>query len=287
MNENVIVSDQLQGARSLRDLRNLLSKSEFVFHDSKRCAECGTDFGNGDSLSEEVSLDLHSGPSLPEDVTVTMLKCRTCNKYCALWCCGRWCSFEEFLNFDGHVQEEFTRVRSPADHLIVFVLSQVCYNQQDIELSYGESPFLPNSHSDRSKLIWKNNEAVGFYTIKQKGSAYPGYPLSSYSLNMLDAIYVRRKWRHLGLASHAISDFISEFPNEDLGFSDPVSQSLLGVLWRYLSGCPKMCDHFWVCSYTGEPGYRWNVYLQMKTAKWKEKTQAAKKTSGLALKQLM
>lgn len=68
------------------------------------------------------------------------------------------------------------------------------------------------------------------------GSAYPGYPLSSYSLSMLDAIYVRRKWRNLGLASRAISDFITEFPNEDLGFSDPVSQSLLGGQLTFVTG---------------------------------------------------
>lgn len=73
-----------------------------------------------------------------------------------------------------------------AERLCLFTLSQICCRQEDrtkliiqsecdqttSHSDYEEEvcPFLPPGPTEFGKILWINGEAVGFYTVKQKGT---------------------------------------------------------------------------------------------------------------------
>lgn len=59
------------------------------------------------------------------------------------------------------------------------------------------------------------------------GSQLLDSALETYSMPMLDTIYVRKDKRRRGFAERMMQDFIASHPSTDLGISEPISKSML------------------------------------------------------------
>lgn len=166
-----LLQKALKTTLTATELKLLLElKSEYSAKWKRRsCANCENKLSEGVNSSDVVRFSVLPCAFL-DDITVSLLLCKVCNKCDALWLNSDWCSIDDVLKDTDVYQLRFSQAESCVDHLRMFLLSQVCHNQQDLDLSAGESPFLPPNPSDLSTLIWKDNHAVGFYTIKRKGN---------------------------------------------------------------------------------------------------------------------
>ena len=59
----------------------------------------------------------------------------------------------------------FSQVQSEVERVILFLLSK----RVGEKLPEEETVFSPHPRMEMSKILWLNKEAVGFYTVKQKG----------------------------------------------------------------------------------------------------------------------
>lgn len=116
------------------------------------------------------------------------------------------------------------------ERVVLFLLSQVVERS-----SQEEALFSPHPHTELGKLLWRDGEAVGFYTIKQKGSLCGRWTSQCYLLPVLDTVMVRRRWRRRGLGLQMLEDFCSSYPKEEaLGVSSPLSPSMVAVCRKFL-----------------------------------------------------
>ena len=44
---------------------------------------------------------------------------------------------------------------------------------------------------------------------------------------VVDSVYIRSEYRNRGFGTGILSDVIARFPNEDIGFSKPISSGML------------------------------------------------------------
>lgn len=55
-----------------------------------------------------------------------------------------------------------------------------------------------------------------------------------YRMPVVDTAYIRSGYRNRGFGTDILSDVVARFPNEDIGFSRPISNGMLRS--RYMSG---------------------------------------------------
>jgi len=67
-------------------------------------------------------------------------------------------------------------MKDHSEHVTLYILINICHNQYDFDPDLQESPFRCHSSTELGWLLWKNGEAVGFYTIKNKGKFIPLFP---------------------------------------------------------------------------------------------------------------
>ncbi|TNN43973.1 Protein FAM169B [Liparis tanakae] len=124
------------------------------------------------------------------------------------------------------------------ERVIVFLLSRVA------ERSPREEPlFSLHPRTESCKLLWRDGQAVGFYTFKHKGSLCDGWSGRCYLLPALDTVLVRRSWRRRGLGLQMLEDFCASFPEERfLGVSSPLSPGMAA------GQPPSLLAHFFLFS---------------------------------------
>lgn len=117
------------------------------------------------------------------------------------------------------------------ERVVLFLLSQVIFGI--LERPLGEDLYFSvYSMWEHGKILWQNGEAVGFYTIKKKGSLCDSCTGQSYQLPVLDSVFVRSHWRRTGLAFQMLEDFCSSQPSEAiLGISFPMSPGMYGGMY--------------------------------------------------------
>uniref|UniRef100_A0A7N8X9S8 Family with sequence similarity 169 member B n=1 Tax=Mastacembelus armatus TaxID=205130 RepID=A0A7N8X9S8_9TELE len=94
--------------------------------------------------------------------------------------------------------------------------------------SQEEALFSLHPRTESCKLLWRDGQAVGFYTIKHKGNLCDSWSGSCYQLSVLDTMLVRRSCRRRGFGLQMLEDFCSSFPTEQfLGVSSPLSPSMV------------------------------------------------------------
>jgi len=59
------------------------------------------------------------------------------------------------------------------------------------------------------------------------GAAFPQCAVIRSALNTVDAVYVRTGYRRQGIATAMIADLCERFPNEYIGFNEPISPALM------------------------------------------------------------
>ncbi|KZS10158.1 Uncharacterized protein APZ42_025457 [Daphnia magna] len=110
------------------------------------------------------------------------------------------------------------------------------------------------------KLLFMNQKAVGFYVVRLKGLQEEGGP--PFELPILDAVYICKAHRRQGWGTAMIEELVAvHFPDEDIGFSQPISHSLELVLKKFLLTNPRHRDKLWAVENCGEEGDRLNLWL--------------------------
>merc|ERR1711976_188379 len=196
--------------------------------------------------------------------SLTVVECSNCKSYTLLLLEAQWKSLEDCLQSSDKSKSGIHLVNSEQDAVCLWLLSQVCHNQHDLDTKLDESPFTTYPKDEYAKLIYEQGTAVGFYTLKLKGKPYSSSVLETYSMTMVDTMYVRKPWRGKGLGHQLLEDVFSSFPMQSIGFTQPVSRSLLNSLWKLLLQRKDLRDKLWLCAYTGEEGYKENAWFHLR-----------------------
>ncbi|XP_020557218.1 soluble lamin-associated protein of 75 kDa isoform X7 [Oryzias latipes] len=81
----------------------------------------------------------------------------------ALYVQDRWWPLDEVLRTSSQSRSGLVQVRSLMERVVVFLLSQVVERPLLGEISFALHP-----RTESCKVLWRDNQAVGFYSIKPK-----------------------------------------------------------------------------------------------------------------------
>ncbi|XP_067871263.1 protein FAM169B isoform X3 [Heterodontus francisci] len=84
----------------------------------------------------------------------------------ALYLCGRWWSVDDVLRTSNDARQELLQVLSVGEQIVLYLLNRVVYLSR--EWLPGNIPFRLHPANQSAKIVWRNREAVGFYTVKQE-----------------------------------------------------------------------------------------------------------------------
>ncbi|GAA6093522.1 protein FAM169B isoform X2 [Tachysurus ichikawai] len=181
----------------------------------------------------------------------------------AIYMYRKWWSISDVLKTSSKSRNGLVCVESVMERVILFLLSQIVFGM--LERSPGEHVYF-STHpvSEYGKIFWQDGEAVGFYTVKNKGSLCNGYTAQSYLLPVLDTLFVRSHWRRRGLALQMLQDFCRSMPTERvLGISYPISPSMYRVCKKYLEIHHEQREHLYEVEAPGNWSQRRNVWLNI------------------------
>uniref|UniRef100_A0A3P8X1B6 Protein FAM169B-like n=1 Tax=Cynoglossus semilaevis TaxID=244447 RepID=A0A3P8X1B6_CYNSE len=148
----------------------------------------------------------------------------------ALFLCGKWWSVESVLQTSCDARSGLVLVQSMVERVIMFLLSRVVDRPHQQQALFSLHP-----RTETSKLLWRDGQAVGFYTIKLK-SLCDGWSGRCFLLPVLDTVMVRRGYRRRGFGLEILQDFCTWFSSEQfLGLSSPLSYSM--------AACRKFLQH--------------------------------------------
>lgn len=151
------------------------------------------------------------------------------------------------------------QVETVGERVVLYVLNRIVYRAK--EKSKDEVPFLCHSENDFAKIIWKNGEAIGFYSVKPEGSLFiyvlktlktscltvctvlyiwdhflpyvcstgslcSNFLTQRYQLPVLDSMFVRKCHRGYGHGLQILEDFVDSFRSTSLGLKYPLSPAL-------------------------------------------------------------
>ncbi|XP_050990370.1 protein FAM169B [Labeo rohita] len=181
----------------------------------------------------------------------------------ALYLQGKWWPVGDVLKTSNKSRCGLVLVESVMERVVLFLLSQVIFGILERSLE-EDLYFSAYSLFEHGKILWQNGEAVGFYTVRKKGSLCDGCTGQSYQLPVLDTVFVRSHWRRTGLALQMLEDFCSSQPSESvLGISFPLSPGMYGVCKKYLEIHKEERDRLYEVEAPGGWAQRRNVWLNI------------------------
>ncbi|XP_060780352.1 protein FAM169B [Neoarius graeffei] len=191
---------------------------------------------------------------LPEDETQVV----------AIYMLHKWWPISDVLKTSSKSRNGLVFVESVMERVILFLLNQIVFGM--LERPMGEHVyFSPHPVSEYGKIFWQDGEAVGFYTVKKKGSLCNGCTGQCYLLPVLDTVFVRSHWRRNGLAMQMLQDFCKSMSTERvLGISYPISPSMYGVCKKYLEIHHEQRERLYEVEPPGNWSQRRNVRFQMR-----------------------
>ncbi|XP_054633088.1 protein FAM169B-like [Dunckerocampus dactyliophorus] len=182
----------------------------------------------------------------------------------ALYLHGRWWSVDDVTRTSCKSRVGLVPVRSFTERLIMFLLSQVVDGPSRTEVLFS-----PHPRTESAKLLWVDGRAVGFYTVKHKGSLCDGRSSRCYLLPVLDSVLVRKSWRRRGLGLKMLADFCSSFPGEEeLGVSVPLSSSMVAVCRRFLQLHEDHRERLYEVEAPGGWTQRRNIWLNIQLRRY-------------------
>uniref|UniRef100_UPI003AACA13F protein FAM169B n=1 Tax=Centroberyx gerrardi TaxID=166262 RepID=UPI003AACA13F len=182
----------------------------------------------------------------------------------ALYLHGKWWCVDDVLRTASKSRTGLVPVQSVLERVILFLLSQLVDR-----LPQEEVLFSPHPRTEPGKLLWRDGEAAGFYTLKQKGSLCGRWTSQCYLLPVLDTVLVRRRWRRRGLGLHMLEDFCSSFPREEvLGVSSPLSPSMAAVCRRFLQQHEEQRERLYEVEAPGGWTQRRNIWLSIQLGRY-------------------
>ncbi|XP_041852728.1 protein FAM169B isoform X2 [Melanotaenia boesemani] len=181
-------------------------------------------------------------------------------KVVALYLHGKWWHLDDVLRTSSKSRSGLVSVQTMMERVIVFLLSQVVERP-----SSGEVLFSLHPRTESCKVLWMDNQAVGFYSVKHKGSLCDGWTSCSYLLPVLDTVLVRRSCRRRGFSLQILVDFCSSFSSEEfLGISSPLSPSMAAVVRSFLQQHEEHRERLYEVEAPGGWTQRRNIWLNIR-----------------------
>ncbi|XP_053741369.1 protein FAM169B [Synchiropus splendidus] len=175
---------------------------------------------------------------------------------------GRWWSVDQVLRTSDPSRRGLLPVRSLVERVLVFLLAQVLTDGE-------ETPFRPHPRTESCRLLWDQGEAVGFYSVKRKGSLCDGWSGSCYLLPVLDSVLVRRRRRRRGFGLLMLQDFCASVGSEEqLGVSAPLSPAMAAVCRRLLEQRPQLRERLCEVEAPGGWSQRRNIWLSIQLRRY-------------------
>ncbi|XP_052444499.1 soluble lamin-associated protein of 75 kDa [Carassius gibelio] len=169
----------------------------------------------------------------------------------ALFLADQWYAVEDILRTSNTAREGLVKVRSVGERIVLYVLNRIIY--RTVEMGSNEVPFLCHGEDVFAKILWKNGEAVGFYSVKSKGSLCNSFVSQCYLLPVMDSIFVRKDHRGNGHGLQMLEDFVDSFKDDELGLKYPLTPAMQTVCKQYLSRYPADVDLLWEVEGVGGP----------------------------------
>ncbi|XP_030312775.1 protein FAM169B [Calypte anna] len=174
-----------------------------------------------------------------------------------------WWPVEDVVKTADPARDGLILVQTFGERIVLFVLNYIIFGMLEGS-SANDAFFLPHSATECAKILWRNGEAVAFYSVKMKGSLCDGTTSQCYLLPVLDTIFVRSKHRRGGLGMKMLHDFCQSFVAEDaLGISCPISAAMYQVCQKFLQTYPEEQKRLWEVEAPGDWSQRVNIWLKI------------------------
>ncbi|NXH11689.1 F169A protein, partial [Bucco capensis] len=160
----------------------------------------------------------------------------------ALYLADRWWSVDDILRTSVYARQGLHQVKSVGERIVLYVLNRFIYRTQEMERN--ETPFLCHGSNAYAKIMWDKGEAIGFYSVKPKGS-YRSHVDESYSMTVLDSMFVRKQHRGKGFGLMMLEDFVDSFTENCLGLQYPLSAYMYTVCKQYFEKYPEDYNLLW------------------------------------------
>ncbi|XP_047358041.1 soluble lamin-associated protein of 75 kDa-like isoform X2 [Vespa velutina] len=171
------------------------------------------------------------------------LDCIKCNRFVAIKV------NDDILNIDNSFNDKYennwSEMKTNQEKIIYYILSQIIYVEFDTPKP--EKLETPYDYADKFDIVlirWENGKPIGFYTVKPKGTEVYSTK-EKYTMPVLDTAYIRSAYRNRGFGSEILLDIIKRFPDEDIGFSKPISNTMLKLLKNFLRNYKEYRLRFW------------------------------------------
>ncbi|TKS72941.1 Protein FAM169B [Collichthys lucidus] len=179
-----------------------------------------------------------------------------------------WC-VDDVLRTSSESRSGLMLVQSFMERVIVFLLSQVVERSEEEEEEEEEVRFCPHPRTESCKLLWRDSQVVGFYTVKHKGSLCDSWTGQAYLLPVLDTVLVRKSCRRRGFGLQMLEDFCSSFCSEKfLGVSSPLSPSMAAVCRRFLQRHEDERERLYEVEAPGSWTQRRNIWLNIQLGRY-------------------
>ncbi|KAL0134876.1 hypothetical protein PUN28_001571 [Cardiocondyla obscurior] len=164
------------------------------------------------------------------------------------------------------LDDEWREVQTNRDKVLFYVLSQIVYPDFDTpQPDKLESLYALVDEFDVVFLRWQGGKAIGFYTVKPTGTEVFSTK-ERYVMPVVDTAYIRSEYRNQGFGTGILLDVITRFPNEDIGFSKPISNGMLKILKTFLMSRKEYRLHFWEVADCDISGSQQLVWCSLKRA---------------------
>ncbi|XP_045892273.1 protein FAM169B isoform X2 [Micropterus dolomieu] len=194
----------------------------------------------------------------------------------ALYLHGKWWCLDDVLRTSNKSRSGLMLVQSIMERVIVFLLSRVVERSSHEEVVFSLHP-----RTESCKLLWRDSQAVGFYTVKHKGSLCDSWSTRCYLLPVLDTVLVRRSWRRRGFGLQMLKDLCSSLSTEGfLGVSSPLSPNMVAVCRRFLQQHEEHRDRLYEVEAPGGWTQRRNIWLNLQLGRYPLNINESSPTSG-------
>ncbi|XP_033862001.2 soluble lamin-associated protein of 75 kDa isoform X2 [Acipenser ruthenus] len=195
----------------------------------------------------------------------------------ALYLAEQWWAVEDILKTSVPSRKGLVKVRSLGERIVLYVLNRIVYRAR--EMTTSQVPFLCHSQTDFAKILWKDGEAVGFYSVKPEGSLCSSFLTLCYQLPVLDSIFLRKQHRGKGHGIQILEDFVNCFTEDTLGLRYPLSPAMYKVCAQYLDKYPGDQDLLWEVEGIGVLFQRVRLSSRIQALALKETHQAVREES--------
>ncbi|XP_043934273.1 protein FAM169B-like [Protopterus annectens] len=211
--------------------------------------------------SKTAFLNLFGGDS-KHKVLALEDKCDS-NTVLALYLNKSWWSVEDVLKTSDSSRHGLVQVKSLGERIVLYVLNMICGRMSEVSPT-SDTFFHAHGPEEYAKIFWEDGEAVGFYTVKRKGSLCDNCTCQCYQISVLDTIFVRKKHRRKGFGIRMLQDFCHTFAaEEELGISSPISPVMYQVCSKFLQCHPEMQNILWEVEAPGDWSQRNSIWLQI------------------------